>query len=69
MNKPTFTRLSAPKFVNDLIREAKRVKYTVERDGLTFTVKDGEELVFKGVRVNPNMYAVTFSKKYWNEAE
>jgi len=68
-NKETFIKLCSPKYVQSLLREAKRVKYLIEKDDMSFTVKDDEtnDLVFKGIRMNRTVYAVTFSKMYWVE--
>jgi hypothetical protein len=68
-NKETFIKLCSPKFVNDLLKEAKRVKYLIEKDDMSFKVLDDEtnDLVFKGIRMNRSFYGVTFSKKYWVE--
>ena len=70
-NKETFIKLCSPVFVKDLLKEAKRVKYLVEKDDMSFTVKDDEtnDLVFKGIKMNRSFYAVNFSKKYWVEPE
>jgi len=69
MNKDTFIKLMAPQTVKEYLKEAKRVKYIIEKDDMTFKVLDDEtkELVFKGIRMNRSFYAVTFSKKYWVE--
>lgn len=69
MKKDTFIKLMSVGMVKDYLKEARKVKYLVEKDALTFTVKDDEtrDLVFKGVRVNQGFYGVTFSKKYWVE--
>jgi hypothetical protein len=68
-NKETFIKLCAPSFVKDLLKEAKRVKYLIEKDDMSFIVRDDEtnDLVFKGIRMNRTFYAVNFSKKYWVE--
>jgi hypothetical protein len=68
-NKETFIKLVSPKYVSSLLKEAKRVKYLIEKDDMSFTVKDDEthDLVFKGIRMNRTFYAVTFSKSYWVE--
>ena len=68
-NKETFIKLCSPKYVSSLLREAKRVKYLIEKDDMSFTVKDDEtnDLVFKGIRMNRTFYAVTFNKMYWVE--
>ena len=68
-NKETFIKLVSPKNVSSLLKEAKKVKYLIEKDDMSFTVKDDEtnDLVFKGIRMNRTFYAVTFSKSYWVE--
>jgi hypothetical protein len=65
--KNTFTKLMAPKTVTEYLKEAKRVGYIIEKDDMSFTVKDDEtnDLVFKGIRMNRTFYGVTFSKEYW----
>ena len=68
-NKETFIKLVSPKYVSSLLKEAKKVKYLIEKDDMSFTVKDDEtnDLIFKGIRMNSTFYAVNFSKKYWVE--
>jgi hypothetical protein len=68
-NKETFIKLCSPVFIKDLLREAKRVKYLIEKDDMSFVVRDDEtnDMVFKGIRVSRSFYAVNFSKKYWTE--
>ena len=70
-NKETFIKLVSPKNGSSLLKEAKKVKYLIEKDDMSFTVKDDEtnDLVFKGIRMNRTFYAVTFSKSYWVEPE
>ena len=70
-NKETFIKMCSPSFVKDLLKEAKRVKYLIEKDDMSFIVRDDEtnDLVFKGIRMNRSFYAVNFSKKYWVEPE
>ena len=69
MNKSTFIKMMAPQTVKEYLKEAKRVKYIIEKDDMSFKVLDDEtkEMVFKGIRMNRNFYAVTFSKEYWVE--
>ena len=69
LNKETFIKLCSPEFVKDLLKEARRVKYLIEKDDMSFIVRDDEtnDLVFKGIRMNRSFYAVNFSKKYWME--
>ena len=70
-NKETFIKLCSPKYVQTLLKEAKRVKYLIEKDDMSFVVRDDKtnDLVFKGIRMNRTFYAVNFSKKYWVEPE
>ena len=71
MNKETFIKLMAPKTVKEYLKEAHKVGYLIEKDDMSFVVKDDEtnEMVFKGIRVNRSFYGVTFSKKYWVEPD
>jgi hypothetical protein len=64
-----FTKLLSPETVKSYLKEAKRVKYLVDKDDMSFYVNDDGtgELVFNGIRVNRSFYACTFSKKYWEE--
>jgi hypothetical protein len=70
-NKNTFIKLMAPKTVTAYLKEAKRVGYLIEKDDMSFVVKDDEtnDLVFKGIRMNRTFYAVTFNKGYWMEPD
>jgi hypothetical protein len=72
----TFIKLSQTKGVKDLVKEAKRVKYKVKTDSgddfgkgdiWRYEVTDEGNLVFKAMLVRPNIWAVTFSKDYWQE--
>ena len=65
----TFIKLCTTKAINPLIKEARRVKYAVEKDAFTFTVKDGEAMVFKGVQARKGIWACTFSKDYWKDEQ
>jgi hypothetical protein len=73
--RSTFIRFLDTKYVKNLVKEAKNVKYTVNisRDGDTvylYEVYDPEHsnnLVFKSVATRPNYWATTFSKVYWQE--
>lgn len=73
MNNP-YMQLLSPKQVNELVKEAKRVKYLVNKVRVfsrssvdTITVLDDEDnaLVFKALRWNRRTWHVTFSKAYW----
>ena len=63
----TFIRLMGPKVKASYLKEAKRVGYQITKDLFTFTVRDNEALVFKGVQARKGIWAVTFSKDYWQE--
>jgi len=73
--RKSFIRLGDKKKVIALIKEAKRVGYTVDEnkiEGRLFnvTVTDPEnnnDLVFKSVNVRPGMWGTTYSTKYWVE--
>ena len=64
-----FIKLMKPSKVTEYLKEAKRVKYIVKKDDMSFFVNDDEtgELVFNGIKMNRSLYACTFSKKYWEE--
>jgi hypothetical protein len=71
-NEPrkTFIKIYAAKALTPLIKEARRVKYTVTKTDLIATVTDPENndaLVFKAVLVNRALWGVTFSTAYWND--
>lgn len=74
--KNTFIQLCQTKGVKDLVKEAKRVKYNVvtesgsdtgKSDIWRYEVTDEGNLVFKAMLVRPNIWAITFSKDYWQE--
>ena len=67
--KDRFLKLVTNPYVKTLLNEAKRVGYLITKDELSFTVNDNTtgEIVFKGNRLRPDMYAVHFSKLYWIE--
>jgi hypothetical protein len=73
--RSTFIRFLTTKYVKSLVKEAKRVKYTVgiSRDGdnvylyEVFDPEHSNSLVFKAVAMRPNYWATTFSKVYWQE--
>ncbi len=54
-----------PKVKAAYLKEARRAGYQIEKDLFTFTVRDNEALVFKGTAVRTAVWAVTFSKDYW----
>jgi hypothetical protein len=61
----------SPKTVTEYLKEAKNVGYLIEKDDMSFVVKDDEtnEMIFKGIRMNRTFYAVTFNKEYWMEPD
>lgn len=73
-----FSRFVDNAFFKGLLKEAKRVGYTVishsenmenpKRDIYGYTVNDGDEMVFKGLKFRGGVYAATFSTKYWKDA-
>lgn len=73
--RSTFIRFLDTKYIKNLIKEAKRVKYTVNisRDGdnvylyEVFDPEHNNSVVFKSVAMRPNYWATTFSKVYWQE--
>ena len=70
--RASFIRLCRTPYVNNLIKEAKRVKYLVTRDAdFWVEVRDdaNNALVFKAVQMQKGIWGVTFSTTYWNENE
>jgi hypothetical protein len=73
--RSTFIRFLDTKYIKNLIKEAKRVKYTVNisRNGdnvylyEVFDPEHNNSVVFKSVAMRPNYWATTFSKVYWQE--
>ena len=65
----TFIKLLGTPYLKSLVKEAKRVKYLVEKDEMSVVVRDDEtnDLVFKSIQVQPNMWATTFSTLYWKD--
>ena len=67
----TFIRMCRAEYVKGLVKEAKRVKYTITRDAdwwVEVTDPDHDNsLVFKAVQMQPRIWGVTFSKVYWQE--
>ena len=70
----TYARILSTKEVNALVKEAKRVKYIVNKvrvfsrhqvDSITVLDDADNALVFKAVRPNRDTWLVTFSKTYW----
>jgi hypothetical protein len=72
--KNTFLKLMSPDKVRELVKEAKRVKYTVEgklsESFLEVTDPDyANVMVFRGVEVRRGVWSVSFSKLYWQSPE
>lgn len=73
--RSTFIRFLDTKYVKNLVKEAKNVKYTVNisRNGdnvylyEVFDPSHSNSLVFKSVAIRPNYWGTTFSKVYWQE--
>ena len=74
----TYMRLYSTAEVNALVKEAKRVKYLVNKVRVfsrsfvdTITVLDDEDnaLVFEALRWDRHNWQVMFSKTYWQSAE
>lgn len=66
-----FTKLCKTKFVKKLCEEAKAVGYTIKKDDMSFEVSDPfyeNALVFKGVLMSRDIWAITFSTDYWQDA-
>ena len=76
--KNTYTRVLSTKAVNVLAKEAKRVRYIVNKvrvfhtssvDAITVLDNENNALVFKALRANRDTWIVTFSKAYWQSPE
>lgn len=72
--RASFTRVTNdPKHITALVREAKRVGYTVKTDaGFSHVVTDHTDgnagaLVFRAVQVRRGLWAVTYATAYWQE--
>ena len=70
--RKTFVRVADSAKVHQLLAEARRVRYTVERaHGFPlYKVTDPDHagaLVFKAVQVNPTLWAITYATDYWQE--
>ena len=66
-----FTKLCKSKFAKKLRKEAKAVGYTIKKDDMSFEVLDPfreNDLVFKGVLMSRDIWAITFSTDYWQDA-
>lgn len=64
-----FMKLAPNSTILRLVKEARRVKYIVEKDALFVSVHDNEtnDLVFKACRMNRSTWVASFSKLYWQE--
>lgn len=74
-----FRRICSTNFVKNLVKEAKRVGYTVDvfRNGdmnkgsvygyQVFDPTHDNSLVFKAIAIRPDNWGTTFSKVYWQE--
>jgi hypothetical protein len=71
--RTTFTRIGVKAQVTALVKEARRVKYTVTTNGgFFYEVRDPENanaLVFKSVALMPGRWVTTYSLAYWQEPE
>lgn len=69
--RTTFIRVCQKPHVTSLVKEAKRVGYTItKRGGYAVQVNDPDNngaLVFKAVNVRPNVWAVSYALAYWAE--
>lgn len=69
--RTSFIRICRNDYVKGLIKEAKRVKYIVNKNGnFNFEVLDPDfanALVFSGVQFQRGIWSVRFSKDYWQE--
>lgn len=69
----TFLKLCGTPYVKSLLKEAKRVKYIIDKNGVAsagFKVLDPDHsnsLVFEDIEVRPGLWSVSFSKVYWEE--
>ena len=67
-----FARIVPHKYFMSLIKEARRVDYSVEGEAKNFyQVKDNEtgEKVFAGIRHSSGGWLATFSTLYWQEPQ
>ena len=62
-----FTRVITNQYVKDLVKEARRVKYTVTKDSVGYTILDGEHLVLSAFRINRVQWIARFSNVYWQQ--
>jgi hypothetical protein len=68
-DRKTFIKLLGNDYLKSLVKEARRVKYLIKQDSISVAVRDDGDnaLVFKAIKVRPNMWAATFSKDYWKD--
>lgn len=69
--RTSFMRVCKTDYVKKLVKEAKRVKYIVNNNGgFSYEVLDPDHdnsLVFSAVVIGRGIWAVKFSKVYWQE--
>ena len=66
----SFTRVVPHKYFMEMIKEARRVDYSVEGEARNFyQVKDNEtgDKVFTGIKHSSGKWIATFSTLYWQE--
>ena len=66
----SFTRVVTHKSFMDLIKEARRVKYIVKKEGgFIYDVRDDEtgDKVFFGMKHSSGHWVASFSTQYWEE--
>lgn len=66
----SFTRVVSHKYFMEMIKEARRVKYIVKKEGgFIYDVRDDEtgEKVFTGIKHSSGKWIATFSTLYWQE--
>jgi len=64
-----FQKVLKNKSVAVHLKEAKRVKYLVRKDDISFQINDDEtgDIVMSGIKLNAAFWVVVLSKKYWVE--
>jgi hypothetical protein len=70
--RPTFTRVCQQDHVKALVKEAKRVGYTIEKNSYSYKVYDPTKegaLVFRAVLMGRNVWGITYSRLYWQEPD
>jgi len=66
----SFTRVVTHKYFMELVKEARRVKYIVKKEGdFCYDVRDDEtaDKVFFGMKHSSGQWLATFSTLYWQE--